>query len=435
MLSQIKNVLGIGINQYADEIKNLSPDKVDSKLKELYKTLSPDDFYNLIKTIYKDVQKLIDTYRKFPNPKLIKDINKIYLKLPNIVKVGEKQYKLFTPISERKSNTNYFYATNTDRFPNSLDMRNDLLGVRDQGNDGCSVAFSLTAMKEYQEIKEKLYTSYLSPWFIFLLRRNSKLNGMILTDALNILKNTGVCTENEFPYSKANSKDNITLENYTNAKKITIKDYAYITNINDMKKALYENGPCLLGLPCFNNSRFFWKKSSINDDLEGGHCVLVVGYDSTRGFLIRNSWGSNWGEFGYTWFPYEDWGLHNEAWTSIKSLQKKNIKIAPTLPVTPFKYKKSYPKVPDYIAPLISPGTIVIPGTSKTPTISSDPVIPGIMPSPVKTHLNSPSLKKKKSIFPKDKFYLGISFIIIFFIILAYFYFSNKNVNKEKFPF
>lgn len=441
MLSQIKNLLGIGINQYIDEIKNLTPDKVDSKLKQLYKTLSSDDFYNLIITIYKDldhdeyVQKLIDTYRKFSHIQLVKDINKVYSELPNIVQVGEKKYKLSTLISEKKSDTNYYYGATGDRFPPSLDMRNDLLGVRDQGKDGCCVAFSLTGMKEYQEIKEKSYTSYLSPWFIFLLRGNLKVDGMIPNEALDILKNFGVCTENEFPYVKANSKNDITSENYNSAKNFRIKDYAYLTNINDMKKALNENGPCLIGLPCFNSTRFFWKKSSINDSLLGGHCVLAVGYDSSRGFLIRNSWGSNWGEFGYTWFPYEDWGLHNEAWTSINSLQVKNINTMPVLPITPFKNKQTHPKVPDYIAPLISPGTIVIPGTSKTPTISSDPVIPGIMPSPVMTHLISPSLLKKKSIFPKDKFYLGIGVIIILLIILAYSYFSNKNVNKEKFPF
>ena len=48
----------------------------------------------------------------------------------------------------------------------------------------------------------------------------------------------------------------------------------------------------------------------------GGHSVLVVGYDDSRGeFKFQNSWGSNWGDRGFGYLPYE---LFNstctEAW-------------------------------------------------------------------------------------------------------------------------
>ena len=55
------------------------------------------------------------------------------------------------------------------------------------------------------------------------------------------------------------------------------------------------------------------------EKVEGGHAVVAVGYDdsltiqntnpngpSTKGaFLIRNSWGTSWGDAGYGWLPYE----------------------------------------------------------------------------------------------------------------------------------
>jgi len=50
----------------------------------------------------------------------------------------------------------------------------------------------------------------------------------------------------------------------------------------------------------------------------GGHCVLAVGYDnSTRMFIIRNSWGADWGQSGYFMMPYEYMlgRLSSDFWT------------------------------------------------------------------------------------------------------------------------
>jgi C1A family cysteine protease len=43
-----------------------------------------------------------------------------------------------------------------------------------------------------------------------------------------------------------------------------------------------------------------------NEALLGGHAVLCIGYDdATQRFLIRNSWGSDWGNKGNFTLPYE----------------------------------------------------------------------------------------------------------------------------------
>lgn len=42
------------------------------------------------------------------------------------------------------------------------------------------------------------------------------------------------------------------------------------------------------------------------DRLEGRHAVVAAGYDDSRQqLIIRNSWGSGWGDGGYAWLPYE----------------------------------------------------------------------------------------------------------------------------------
>lgn len=39
---------------------------------------------------------------------------------------------------------------------------------------------------------------------------------------------------------------------------------------------------------------------------DGGHAFAIVGYDRA-GFLVRNSWGAEWGDAGYAILSYEDW--------------------------------------------------------------------------------------------------------------------------------
>jgi C1A family cysteine protease len=38
----------------------------------------------------------------------------------------------------------------------------------------------------------------------------------------------------------------------------------------------------------------------------GGHAMLIVGYNRLKNyFIVKNSWGSDWGHDGYAWISYE----------------------------------------------------------------------------------------------------------------------------------
>jgi len=56
----------------------------------------------------------------------------------------------------------------------------------------------------------------------------------------------------------------------------------------------------------------------------GGHAVLAVGYDDqTQKFIVRNSWGHEWGAAGYFFMPYAyitDSNLADDFWT-IRTVQ------------------------------------------------------------------------------------------------------------------
>lgn len=76
------------------------------------------------------------------------------------------------------------------------------------------------------------------------------------------------------------------------------------------------------------------------DATTGGQAVVAVGYDDrrpgpTRGaLLIRNSWGSQWGESGYGWLPYvyvreqiavDFWTLFKSDWIKSGEFQRPDI--------------------------------------------------------------------------------------------------------------
>jgi C1A family cysteine protease len=70
-----------------------------------------------------------------------------------------------------------------------------------------------------------------------------------------------------------------------------------------------------------------------SETIMGGHAVSVMGYDdnkkvvntntggttTTGALLIRNSWGTSWGQGGYGWLPYQyvTSGLTSDWWSLV----------------------------------------------------------------------------------------------------------------------
>jgi len=58
---------------------------------------------------------------------------------------------------------------------------------------------------------------------------------------------------------------------------------------------------------------------NIKEKVVGGHAVMAAGYnDREKRFLIRNSWGSDWGRKGYFTMPFAylaDRNLSDDFWT------------------------------------------------------------------------------------------------------------------------
>lgn len=200
------------------------------------------------------------------------------------------------------------------KLPDIWDLTPYMRPVRDQGSEGTCSAQTAAAMKEWQEYSDVGLAEHMSPWFVYQLRENAGQAGMYPRNTMDILYKIGIVTESDYRY--LNNKP-ITEELKSKASKYKIQGYAQINTLDSLKKALFANGPCYIAFPVYNPNRMdFWKPDYTGQQMQGGHAVTVAGYLKDR-FIIRNSWSEQWGQNGYCFYPFSDFGMHWEIWTAI----------------------------------------------------------------------------------------------------------------------
>ena len=232
-----------------------------------------------------------------------------------------------------------FIKFNYNQLPIVVDYRNELQPIRNQGDQGSCYAQSAACMKEWQELKDIGVKEYMSPQFFYNHRNYwnddkkdgddpNEDNGMNGRDVMKILQTVGICFEKEYGYGRIEKASEIPKEIIDSAKNHIIKNYAKVKTMDGLKNSLIENGPCLITFPVYNNSNKMWIKNK-DDKKIGGHAMAVVGFNK-KSFIIRNSWGANWGDKGYCYYDFNEWGNHWECWTTIDR-ESKNIKPKPNI--------------------------------------------------------------------------------------------------------
>lgn len=140
--------------------------------------------------------------------------------------------------------------------------------------------------------------------------------GSCIDEAMEILKTKGTPKYKAFHPMCTSS---IPVELFTSAYDYRIDNYFRLFSVNDeasakinkTKMALSEDCPVVIGMKCydsFSDATDVW--SGEKDTLRGGHAMCVVGYDDNKyggAVLIMNSWGTRWGNGGFTWVRYSDY--------------------------------------------------------------------------------------------------------------------------------
>lgn len=189
-----------------------------------------------------------------------------------------------------------FSAPKSQKLPETFSLRKYLPKVLDQGQNPTCVPCSLTSNINWKMNLEDGNNKTDNEIDIFeIFKPYGDRDGMTFKDAFKHLKKQGVTTK------KGNFK---------------IGRYAMVRSSLALKYAIYLNGPCVGALPVYNTYiNKFWDE--YRGEYQGGHAIAIIGWDDD-GFIIRNSWGTSYGEKGYATIPYKEINKFFEIWTIIE---------------------------------------------------------------------------------------------------------------------
>ncbi|XP_055301253.1 cathepsin S-like [Sitodiplosis mosellana] len=122
---------------------------------------------------------------------------------------------------------------------------------------------------------------------------------------LEFVQKNGICLADSYPYTAKSGKCDKSIKL---TKFYAIRDIRQVKILDEeaMKEALYSNGPLVAGMYVLDGSTdlyaggVYYEENCLKGDY---HAVLIVGYghDEKYGdyWIIKNSWGTGWGEDGY----------------------------------------------------------------------------------------------------------------------------------------
>ena len=209
----------------------------------------------------------------------------------------------------------------------SVDLRHQFAPIKDQGQMGACTVFAVASIFEYILKKSTQRVPALSESFVYYNVRRAKGEertdtGSSFQDVIKSIGTEGICTEELHPYSKPLGEapsDEAVRDGKTRR---IVKALGVAISERDIKSAIQEGYPVAVSLKVFNSfspqvrggagggvgaSGFVSHptEAELASGEYGYHAMVVVGYsDEAKHFVVRNSWGRQFGDEGYCYIPY-----------------------------------------------------------------------------------------------------------------------------------
>lgn len=212
----------------------------------------------------------------------------------------------------------YRYSQSKAALRNSVDLREWDSAVDDQKSTGSCVgnaivnAYELTVRRLYPNKfidLSRLFVYYNSRLFDNSIREDV---GTYVRDGLRSATRYGICSESLWPYVEGRFNSQPNPDCYVDATQRTITRYETLYSLGDVLEILNDHRPVVVGITVY---AAFMDLNATNAVVPlplpgerpiGSHAVVLVGYDlPAELFLVKNSFGPDWGDHGYFRMPFE----------------------------------------------------------------------------------------------------------------------------------
>jgi hypothetical protein len=200
----------------------------------------------------------------------------------------------------------------------SIDLRESWWAIGDQGTTGSCVGWATAdGLLRWHFVKAcKLpMDQSLSVRYIWMAAKETdeftsypttfiEQEGTSLKAALDIARKFGVARDSDMPFGSGKPYSGSMQTFYASAAQLRIASYFNLgKNMTDWRTWLATKGPVLIRIDVdatWENATATKGNLDIyrSNTVRGGHAVLLVGYTRDR-FIVRNSWGTGWGDKGF----------------------------------------------------------------------------------------------------------------------------------------
>lgn len=178
-------------------------------------------------------------------------------------------------------------------------------GVKDQGSCGGCWSFAATGgLEGANQLATNHLVSFAEQQFLDCDTTDSGCGGGLEYQGWNFFKNQdqGICTESSYPYKGRNGR----CQESSCSVGLPAGSIAGVTHVqsgsaSSLKSAL-NSRPVAIGIQADQAAFQFYSGGVLTGQCGQAldHSVLAVGYDTGGDYwLVKNSWGSSWGESGY----------------------------------------------------------------------------------------------------------------------------------------
>ena len=226
-------------------------------------------------------------------------------------------------------------------WPSSVDLRKTgfMPAIYDQGQLGSCTGNGIAGAIEYDMAAQKLNVWQPSRLWIYYYERVLEGtvdtdSGAAIRDGFKVINTNGYCSEATWPYDITQFTVEPNAEAKKEAKNDRVIKYQRVDQtFNALKGILTHGHPIVFGISVYESfesdsvaSNGVVPMPSANEQLLGGHCIVLVGYnDSKQLFTFRNSWGTSWGDAGYGYLPYSyviNANLASDFWIVLNEVDK-----------------------------------------------------------------------------------------------------------------